>query len=403
MDNRRTSVAKTYLWMGEAMIFYLLLGPIYFLFYPNEPLPFWSFLLVVVVSKLLLSFGVKLTTSSIIIIFYVPLTALVTSYFSPFNLILSILLSSYLAWRFIVHERDPELGNEQALLMASLIFLILNVLFFNQTSVYFMAALQLVVLVFGYLLSHVLSVDAQANKNSVYSRTTTVMGLFVGVTFGIFLIYDLFRAAFTGGGALIAQGFAVIVRGILFLFSWTGIGDEWNERINEIEPADMGLEENEIGEEQPAPGVTPDLSDLLYWGALFIIVVIGIVVAVRMRNKKIELSEDTITEERSVTYSTLSTERKSSWSSSIKRLFRSAPNDEARKLFYNFEAFATKTGNGRAPSETIEEWFDRLGVQGADADLYQKVRYGDRPLTEKELEVFKGTIDSLRTNISKNK
>ncbi|KGP90142.1 hypothetical protein N780_06760 [Pontibacillus chungwhensis BH030062] len=401
MDDRRTSVAKTYLWIGEAMVFYLLLGPIYFLFYPSEPLPFWSFLLVVVVSKLLLALGVKVTTSYIIIIFYVPLTALVTSYFSPFNLIISILLSCYLAWRFIVHERDPELNNEQALLMASLLFLILNVLFFNQTSVYFMAALQLVVLVFGYLLSHVLSVDGQANKTSVYSRTTTVMGLFVGVTIGVFLIYDLFRAGFTGGGALIAQVFGLIVRGILFLFSWTGLGDEWNEKVNEIEPAEMELEDSGVGEEQPDPGAAFDLSEWMYWGALFMILVIGIVVAIRLRNKKIEPTVDTFKEEHSVTYSNLPAERKPLRPSTFKRLFQSAPNDEARKLFFNFEAFASKTGNGRAPSETIEEWFKRLGVRDGNADLYQKVRYGDQSLTTRELETFKETIESLKNAIRK--
>ncbi|MCD5325845.1 MULTISPECIES: DUF4129 domain-containing protein [Pontibacillus] len=396
MEHRRTSVVKLYLWIAEAMAFYLPLGLLYYLL-PTQTLPFWSFLLGVLGSYVFLFVGSKLTARYIPVLIYIPLAVFAFSFIGPFNLIMAILLSAYLAWRFIVHERDPDLRNEQTLLMISLGILIVNVLYFNQEKVYLMAALQLVVLVFGYMVSQVVSVDSRANQKRVNTRTATVMGSFIGVMVGIFFIYDVIRAGFTGGGLIIAKAFSGVVTGIFFILEWLGVGEFWQERVDKQNPPDMEL--GESVDRSPDPTVTSDLSDLLYGGVILLLIVIGVVIAIRLRNKRMEQFVDVAAEEDSVTYTSLLKERESSWGSSFKRIFQSAPTDEARKLFFKFEAFAAKRGKGRAPSETIEEWFERLGVKEGDVDLYQKVRYGDQPLSQQELDLFKRTIESLREAI----
>jgi len=53
------------------------------------------------------------------------------------------------------------------------------------------------------------------------------------------------------------------------------------------------------------------------------------------------------------------------------------PRDPARKVIYQLDRKTKGQAQGRKPYETLQEWFQRIGLE-ADTHTYEQVRYGER-------------------------
>lgn len=66
-----------------------------------------------------------------------------------------------------------------------------------------------------------------------------------------------------------------------------------------------------------------------------------------------------------------------------------------RKLLLDFEREAHKKGFGRRPYESLEEWFKRLDFS-IHVKAYEKVRYGEKDITKRELKDLQRELQSIR-------
>jgi hypothetical protein len=81
------------------------------------------------------------------------------------------------------------------------------------------------------------------------------------------------------------------------------------------------------------------------------------------------------------------------------------PEDLIRREIFNLEKFAHKINLGRLPFETIEEWWERVGITGSEEiiEIYSKVRYGritfsneDTIQISKEIRQLKNKLKEIR-------
>ncbi len=74
------------------------------------------------------------------------------------------------------------------------------------------------------------------------------------------------------------------------------------------------------------------------------------------------------------------------------------PKDLVRKLFYELEKVGAKKKRGRKPSETAEQWFNRVNFNEYEDVLkdYQKVRYAELALSKEEEERYAQLMTELK-------
>lgn len=66
-----------------------------------------------------------------------------------------------------------------------------------------------------------------------------------------------------------------------------------------------------------------------------------------------------------------------------------------RKMVHEFERKTMKQKIGRRKSETLNEWFERIGL-GVSVNVYQKVRYGNLDVTEREMEMLRLELERVQ-------
>jgi hypothetical protein len=77
------------------------------------------------------------------------------------------------------------------------------------------------------------------------------------------------------------------------------------------------------------------------------------------------------------------------------------PEEYIRREIYNLEKYARRLKLGRLSSESLEEWWNRIGVEGGDEiiGLYEKVRYGDVQSSTQEQSYIKAEIHQLKQQL----
>jgi len=77
------------------------------------------------------------------------------------------------------------------------------------------------------------------------------------------------------------------------------------------------------------------------------------------------------------------------------------PSDLIRREIFDFEKYAQKMDAGRHPFETVEEWWQRVGLNGADHAIhtYEKIRYGNQNYSHEELNQLKHELHTLKLQL----
>jgi hypothetical protein len=77
------------------------------------------------------------------------------------------------------------------------------------------------------------------------------------------------------------------------------------------------------------------------------------------------------------------------------------PEEYIRREIYNLEKYAHKLHLGRLSSESLEEWWNRIGLEGGDEiiGIYEKVRYGDVQSSTQEQTYMKAEIHQLKQQL----
>ena len=148
----------------------------------------------------------------------------------------------------------------------------------------------------------------------------------------------------------------------------------------------------------PEAEITERTGGLINWWTITILVILVIAITIFLSKKKflrLETTEDSKTIAGSGLDNTNVHKKRKKLFSTVKK-----PNNIIRLDVLNFEQWALKLGVGRKFHETIEEWFERLGIDSQYLDLYQKVRYGNLDeLTKTEIESFHKQLDEMKSLI----
>lgn len=84
---------------------------------------------------------------------------------------------------------------------------------------------------------------------------------------------------------------------------------------------------------------------------------------------------------------------------------KKAPADKVRRMYFDFEKWASSKGYGRYKDETIEQWFHRLSLEEhisiSKLQYYQKMRYKDKVLSDEEFKLLNNYIKEFKDILSK--
>lgn len=401
MISANLTFVRIYQFIAEALLLYFFLVPFYY--FRGLPLPFLSFIIAVVGTTILLFVLTRVSETYIPILIYVPI-AITGFLVMGYDLFLAIAMAVYFSWRFIRHLQEEGMEHEFKLMLTGLFIVLFESLIITELALYAVLSLQIVVLVFGHMLSHVVSIQI-SNSNQKPFMQVGVIGVFFLLITGIsYSAYEGLERMINGTLSALASVFSFVFLGIVNFLDFLGINiasiEQLSQRISESQEEELklGEMENQSFDEMPKEPGVQNAGETIYWSFLSIVVIVAVIIAIILIRKKVmNKRQDRLHEEPSVNTKWM-TKEGSSLRDKLSDFFgRRKPENPVRQMFFDFERFASKKGFGRKNYETIEDWFQRLGVKDANVEVYQKVRYGDETsLNESEVEQFKQDLQQLR-------
>ncbi|MBA2175711.1 hypothetical protein H0266_12490 [Halobacillus locisalis] len=334
----------------------------------------------------------------------VPIIVIGLTFVTGLYWLIGVALAGGLVWRYNAMEVDPEQGNEHGLLIMTTILAFTELVFYRDLSLMVALLLQYVILFMGYNLSHYYRVSkadrAEGQKN--------ILGFAVAIplaTIGLLILLPGVRSVvgflWSGVSFIFLKGVSGVIAGLQFF----GLD------VSDIEPSEsldgqQGLLDK-MEEMRPQDEATEydgsvvnRIGDATQWGLIIgILAAVIIVLFIVYRfNKNREGFED---EGSGLSYQSYQLASDMSDTSSMFSFSRSKANNPIRKQFEKFEKNAAKSGVGREPNESINDWFDRIGLETSQTTLYQKVRYGLEELTSEETDRFYCEMKDLQQQIER--
>lgn len=397
-----STIIKYYQLIGEGLLFYFLLVPIMVLF--EHPISVLGYLLTIIFIILFLSIGMRFIQNYSMYLLSLFILAPIAIYIIQFPPISSMVLISFMIWRFIVHESEPDLRNQMQLIFYMSLVLMVDIIFFYDTDLIWIALIMLVVMVGGYQLSHIVVEGSIGVKQSL----PFIIGFFAIIFTGILLLFSVFKVAgsfipYVLNGLLKAVGTGIWWG--LDLIGFTGlniealqkaiegIAVEGDTTMNMEEGGNRFLTEEQMNQAYEQP-------DIVNWWTIGISVVILMIIFLFLLRKRLRNQGKDNSLERISSEAMVEKYFEKSKSKGFFGMFSEKPTNEIRLKVFKFEQTAARKGIGRKQSETIEEWFHRIGIDASYLNVYQKIRYGDSDLTEKEINLFNDQLDEIKATLN---
>ncbi|MFZ3579456.1 hypothetical protein [Virgibacillus sp. DJP39] len=397
-----SNITKYYQLISEGLCFYFLLLPIMVLY--GELLPFWGYLFGTIVIVVILTLGIR----------YIPnysmylIGALILIPFMVYVLqvppVSSVVLVVFMVWRFIIHESNPDLRNQMRLILYMSFLFIIDVMLFYETDLIWVALIMLLVMVGGYQLSHIIVEGSIGVKNSY----PFVLGLFGFIFAGSVIIFSVFQAfqvivpyALNGILKTVASGIWWGLESLGFTglnFSSlqnkiAGIAQENDTKMSMDREKNPFLSDEEMNQEYVPV-------DIINMWTIGITIVILIVVFYFLSRRKFRNHGSDNNLERVSSVSINGNTVKKNKPGRLFGRFSEKPAHEVRLKVFKFEQLTAKKGLGRKNSETIEEWFYRIGIDASHLNIYQKIRYGVSDLTVDEINQFSHQLEEIKTTLN---
>ena len=401
MIEGRKTITLAYQMMSQAIVLYFFL---YLLVdWLSLPFTFSSYLIVVSagLTGLLVTTYYRAYKSRVVV---VPIIMIGLTFVTGLYWLIGVALAGGLVWRYNDMEVDPEQGNEHGLLIMTTILAFTELVFYRDLSLLVALLLQYVILFMGYNLSHYYRVSkadrAEGQKN--------ILGFAVAIplaTVGLLVLLPGVRSVvgflWSGVSFIFLRGVSGVIAGLQFF----GLD------VSDIEPAEQlegerGLLDKmeDMGRQDEAAeydgSVVSRIGDATQWGLIIGVVsavLIGLYVIYRFNKNRGGFDE----EGSGLSYQSYQFASNTGETSFVFSFSRSKANNAIRKQFEKFEKNARKYGVGREPSESLNDWFDRIGLEVTQTALYQKVRYGSEELTSEETDQFYREMKDLNQQIER--
>lgn len=366
-----------------------------------EGLPIWTYISILFAISVGYAVISKITNSYIPYIISIPVVFIVLTSFG-YNTGLSALFSGLFVWRFISIRNKIFINNESNYLIITFLLTILALLV-TQNFTYVMLLLTLIaVTLIGNTLSNLYHIESE--KRNSFHRTEWIKwgGIFLGSAMLFFLLRDTLTKVVSFIWSGIGSVLTLVAGSFAQFLEYLGIAEFFQRGIDQMEPIEgtPGFAEGEEIKEytsQPSEGI--DMNTLIMIAIGVIALLLIYLIYRGMKEKAVENDQEEVTQ-----YS-IKEERLADKGNFVRTIFkrrRKSPNHPIRKLMFEFELKAAKRKLGRMHHESIENWFNRLGLEG-NAQVYQKVRYGEKPASREEEASLKKLLNSLEKTLEEIK
>ncbi|WLR49359.1 hypothetical protein LC065_09565 [Halobacillus litoralis] len=401
MVEGKRNIIFVYQTLGEAMLFFVLCFPLIQLV--SLSLPYILFSTYVMVSIVLFFLMRRWLTN--FTPYLVSLVALIAAaYIMGASLLVALVVGSFLVWRYYRHETDPDLNNEISLILYTTVFTFIMIFFFQSWDLVYALISLYVVTWGGHAFSHYYNVDKRERKGGWKGLFVIFLSLITGTSL-MLLLFPYLRLLIGTLWSGITYAFLVGVNGILTLLAKIGLDVSKIEPVEEGSLPELQVSSPERQEElqrmnESNQETTQKVAEAIETGTLVLIVVailLALVIFFFLR-KRATMDMNPAPDALNYQYYAYDKGEKKRASSSIP-FRRSLTEGWERKQFRTFEHFARRHGYGRYPNESLEDWFDRIGLGIESTVLYQKVRYGSQKLTTDEKDQFELELKELKQKI----
>ncbi len=361
----------------------------------SKPLPITTFIILVTCAIIFYQPFIEKFKSEKVGLLLIPIIALIGISLG-FSFFFSLLLAAIIFWRVLYHVKDND-PNEMMLLIATFIVGVVFYLYFFYTETNHVFLMITIVQFFLVTALKMIKLYFQSEK-SVSDRWNQIkwqlggLAALGGITVISILSYDVIRLVIT-----------FIFRQIFFVISFLFVPFVYLASLLNIQPKKRGQQEeggllNDGEWQRLLDEATTKNLDFMVW-VVGIIAFLVILYLIFRKSGTFTLREYmNFNDKEEGTQGTQNLPR-SSWFSS------SRPKNEIRRLFYDFEKFMAKQGEGRLHNETVEDWFARVNLNSEYKDIivttYENVRYGENEVTKAEKSQFTRTLKELKKAIKK--
>ncbi|OZU88704.1 hypothetical protein CIL03_10470 [Virgibacillus indicus] len=390
MQNNHPMLTFAYHFLSEAIIMFLIMLPI--MYHRFLWVPYWSYLIIILLTCILFSIITARTVSYFWYIIMAPVLFGVF-YLWDYPIAAAVLFPVLFVWRYISIRREEIISRENQYIIITIVLTALVSLLVRDSRIMIFPFLQIIILITGYISSHLAALKKQERRE--FDRMLAVYFIgFLGIgALLFFAISDGIRNSVLG-----------IWNGLLHLLglSLGGISNilsliEVNEREWTSQNSDGGGEGGEYWNE-------PQGVSLLEESTLFVaigFVVLLLIIALFYLKRRFRSSTKQETQNAKISYSELDPQEGGnsySIATRIKNMFK-RPEHPVRRMVLQFEKFAEKNQKGRMSFETIEDWFERIGME-SDIVVYQKVRYGESDVSTQEQEALKLQLKKMEKQLT---
>lgn len=397
MRNKHSQLTNAYCFMSEAIILFLLCLPFLHAIYDFKP--YWSYLGMVGFMCALFTLYTR-TNHQAIYILTAPIF-MVIAWWIGLPIFFCIVIPILLTWRYILLREGKVEYTEVNYIVSTVMLTVVLVFWIKDIEIVLYAAFLFLIIIIGYLLSHLLVIEKEDQKQFQTRTWLYLLGISSAVGIIIYFLFDILRGLMAQVWFILQSIFLFVIREVSrlilpFLDFEISPGEQ-----PELEGEVDGDYNDLIGNLEPSQ--LPNFLPYIIWGVLIILGIIAIFIVMRLMKRKFTPEETEEISSESVTYEQLTgktKEERKSFSERMRKMFRGSMHP-ARKAVLHFERFAKKQGLGRQSSETIEEWLKRIEVN-TDIGIYQRVRYGDMEISEEELQQLKDELTEMETRLKQN-
>lgn len=350
--------------------------------------------LIVVLVHYVISHLLLIKFPSKYIYFLTPVTFIILMFTGDYFLS-ALLISTLPVWR--LEELHYSVSDTLAPLsiLTSLIWLILITMLSTAQVDENLSTFNIifVIAVIGYIVSKFISLamDSGYGLSSYLKVVSIFTAVFLALSFSIGYIYKFIIFGLSYVVIFLLNAFVFLLRPVFAFLE--NVELDYPENLLEEEDTELD------GYESPEEVVSSTNQTLsIPFGPIIIIaIVIALIVFIYLYFKK----RDIVTEEKSAAYKHTFADRTKTYKPRNKK----APADKVRRMYFDFEKWASAKGCGRYHDETIEQWFSRLSLDEhisiSKLQYYQKMRYKDQVLTDEEFKLLKIYIKEFKHILSK--
>lgn len=305
-----------------------------------------------------------------------------------FTVFVSLILSVLIIWRYLRIRQLLVSGREAFYIFITGVASLLAYLITKETMSIIFFFFQLLIVIFGFMYSHVAVMEKKKESWFAFRFSLNLLSfLIVG---GLIAYWISTQSYLLSAWNKVEYTLLSLVGRVTYLFQF--LENFFSEMIGEGDSEITLIEQPKFEED----GF--NLISLFAMSYFIIGLIIAIIcVFILMKILKRDPSSHEGTGGRGVIG--FLTNNLTTTSNFLKRFKyrRIGVKHPVRKLVHEFERKAIKNKVGRKKSETLREWFTRIGLQ-VDVNTYQKVRYGKMDVTEQEINQLKMELNRYKDN-----